>query len=194
MLPAESATRRPRTVRLMTVAAGLLVLGGVVWLLWQNSQNVGVQPSAPGNDTQDETPAPETAAVYLVRLEDNGESGELIGCGDSLIPIGIDVPSDLTGNLEGSVAFVVAELIERSKPAAEPHYSALSTANLSVDSVAETTNGVTVALSGDFTLGGVCDNPRFEYQLRETIRSVTGEQPLEITIDGVQLNDLVGGQ
>jgi hypothetical protein len=53
---------------------------------------------------------------------------------------------------------------------------------------------VSVALAGTFALGGVCDNPRFQGQIEQTIKAVSGASAVNVTINGVPLRDVVSGR
>src|SRR5512143_4106309 len=37
------------------------------------------------------TPGPQFVQIYLIGLEDNGQGGPLVGCGDSAIPVQVEI-------------------------------------------------------------------------------------------------------
>jgi spore germination protein GerM len=56
-------------------------------------------------------------------------------------------------------------------------------------------NGLaTVHLTGQFVLGGVCDNPRFQSQLEYTVLQFPGVEAVEIYINNQPLSDLLTGE
>lgn len=137
-----------------------------------------------GSDPSPEDTAPDTTAqdsvrfeIFLVELEPDGVAdADRFGCGDVLRPLARTVP-----------------------PGADPLLAALGTLFQTPDTLGlvNTVEGLEldglliergvaeVRLTGDLSLGGVCDAPRVEAQLRRTIRAAAG-------VDSVRL--LLGGQ
>ncbi|HPO58308.1 MAG TPA: hypothetical protein PLV53_05630 [Anaerolineaceae bacterium] len=131
------------------------------------------------------------AAFYLVALEDNGLSGTLVGCGDSLIPVLVSVPEG-----ERPTPTALAALLDLSDPyyGESGLYNALAQSSLQVDSLDVDGGTVYLRLIGQLVLGGVCDAPRVQGQLESTLLYASGAERAEITVNGVPLADLLSGQ
>lgn len=139
-------------------------------------------PTPPGPDA---TPAPLT--LYLVRVGDDGASGEPIGCGDSLVavptePITTDDPlrASITRLLQTPEGETVDTGLYTAVPGGSLDY---------VDGRLEADGTVTVELTGRPLLRGVCDDPRLEAQLERTAMTATGASEARILIDGVPLEE-----
>ena len=128
------------------------------------------------------------ATIYLIALEDEGQSGEEIGCGDSLVPV--------TVTFEPTVAPLTAAL-EALLSIEEPYYGqsglyhSLHDSDLTVDGINIVNEQATIALSGELTLGGTCDTPRVEAQLGETALQYSTIESVQITLNGNPLNELL---
>jgi hypothetical protein len=136
--------------------------------------------------------ATEPARIALVALNDNGQSGPPVGCGDSLVPVTADVPA--AGTTEGKVTQALLKLFSIKQPfyGQSGLYTALSMNTLVVDRV-ELQGGVAaVYLSGTLSLGGECDDPRAEGQVAQTARLVPGVTGAVVIYQGGPLTNLVG--
>jgi hypothetical protein len=126
--------------------------------------------------------------IYLVAIGDNGASGELIGCGDSLVPITREIP----GNVDPIVG-ALEELL--AIPGPDFGESGLSTAfyawDVTVDSVTVEDGLATVQMSGTYAIAGVCEIPRIEEQLTQTVLAFPQVAEVEIFINGVALEDIL---
>ncbi len=104
------------------------------------------------------TPIPLTLQVFLIALEDNGQSGRKIGCDDSVVPVLVVAPhtqDEPQAALEA--LFSMEELYGESGL-----YNALYQSDLHVESVSVKDGKATVNLPGQLVLGGVCNNPRVD--------------------------------
>ena len=129
--------------------------------------------------------------IYLIAIGDNGVSGELIGCGDSLIPINREIPANaepIQGALE--------ELLSIPGPDfGESGYStALHNWNVTVDSVNVVNGLATVEMSGTLAIAGVCEVPRVQAQLERTVLAAPNVTSVEISINGESLDDILSSQ
>jgi hypothetical protein len=123
--------------------------------------------------------------MYFIALEDNGKSGPPIGCGDSLIAVDIQVKDARTA---------LQSLLENHSQwyGQSGLYNALYQSVLKIERFELKDGKTEVDLSGNLLLGGVCDNPRFENQLKATIRqSSTDNSPVSIRINGTPLEELL---
>jgi hypothetical protein len=118
--------------------------------------------------------AVDQAKIYVIAEGDNGESGELVGCGDSLIPVTRDIPSGLT--TEGKIEALLDLLFSLKDPyyGQSGYYNAVYSSNLFVESVEIEGNTAAIYLSGQVSVGGVCDEPRVEGQITAIARQFAG--------------------
>lgn len=149
-----------------------------------------------------EPPMPEenttqTLELALVAVDDNGQSGELIGCGDSIVFVEKTVADAPTEEL---IQTALEELfdIEDSLYGESGLYNALAPSDVTVDSVTVNGSDVEVVLSGSIISAGTCDDPRIEQQIRKTIEAnLPPTSNVTVLFDGADLNeyfDMSGGQ
>ncbi len=108
-------------------------------------------------------------SIYLVAIDDNGKSGPPIGCGDSLIAAQVKygIVKDQSTAID---ALTKLFAVKQQYYGESGLYNSLYQSDLKVDSlVTDSNKKVTLKLSGQMVLGGVCDNPRIEGQIRSTI-------------------------
>lgn len=132
----------------------------------------------------------EAVSVYLIALEDGGEAGQEVGCGDSLVPV--VRPATDPGSDEEAITNALEELfaIKDEKYGESGLYSAWYQSDLSVDSVDVSDDGVaTVELSGDVLLGGTCDTPRAKEQILSTVTQFSGVDTVEVNINGKPMDE-----
>lgn len=125
--------------------------------------------------------------IYLIAPDDNGKSGALVGCGDSAVPVSVAI--------EPTLGVLRAAYTELFKLYGKQYYgqsglmNALYASNLHIESLAVENGIARVALKGSLSLGGVCDAPRVEAQLRLTALHFSTVQDVIITLNGVPLKD-----
>jgi hypothetical protein len=130
----------------------------------------------------------DSTQIYLIALEDEGQSGQEIGCGDSAIPVTINIEptiAPLTAALENMFA------IDEQYYGQSGLYNALHQSNLSVQGIDIDNGHATIALNGDLQMGGTCDTPRVEAQLRQTVLQYSTIDTVSVTINGQPLDDLL---
>jgi hypothetical protein len=109
---------------------------------------------------------PQMVKIFLIAIEDHGQAGKPIGCGDSVVPVQVPIPPT-QGVLKASL---VALLSLKDQYYGESGlYNALYQSNLQVESVVINGGNAEVHLSGTLTMGGECDTPRVQAQLEETV-------------------------
>jgi hypothetical protein len=149
-------------------------------------------PTQPAPSATPPVPSVNQVRFYLVALEDNGANGIQVGCGDSLV--------EQTQPVEPTAAPVQVALerlfsFKTQFIGESGLYTALYQSDLRVDSVDTGPAGdVTVSLSGTVLLGGVCDGPRFQGQIEETIKRMSGASAVNVTINGKPLREIVSGR
>jgi hypothetical protein len=127
--------------------------------------------------------------IYLVAVGDNGVSGELIGCGDSLVPVQVSIEPTL-----GVLRAALTELFKLEGQANYGQsglYNALYLSHLEIDDLVVVNGKATMKLSGQIVTGGECDIPRIEAQLRAIALQFSTVQQVTITVNGVPLAELL---
>ncbi len=132
--------------------------------------------------------------IYMVAIEDNGRIGRQIGCNDSLVSVPAEL--DQSAPLDVQVASLYSQLLEidTQQYGAEGYYNALYQSSLNVQSVTVLDDTANVQLSGSLVLGGTCDNPRVEEQLKSVALQFPQINNVNITINNIPLNDLLSGK
>ncbi len=128
--------------------------------------------------------------IYLIAVGDAGESGDEIGCADSVVPVEVEVEptlAPLTAALNRLLAIEGREYGESGL------YNALHQSDLTLESVRIEDGEAVIRLSGTLVLGGVCDEPRVRAQLRRTALQYKTVDRVSIFIDGTPLDELLGG-
>ncbi|HLO17956.1 MAG TPA: GerMN domain-containing protein, partial [Anaerolineales bacterium] len=101
--------------------------------------------------------------IFLIALEDNGQSGSLVGCGDSAVPVTIP-------QTQGVLRAALEKLLSAKKQfyGESGLYNALYQSDLQVEKVTIEQEKALIHLTGTLMLGGVCDAPRVEAQIKQT--------------------------
>jgi hypothetical protein len=126
--------------------------------------------------------------IYLIALEDAGERGKEIGCGDSVVPVEVPVEptvAPLTAALKELLA------VEERLYGQSGLYNALFRSDLQVESVAVEDGEAVIRLTGTLNLGGACDAPRIRAQLEETALQYSTVNTVSIYINGTSLEALL---
>jgi hypothetical protein len=167
----------PQSIRRLTLAALLVTL-------------LGLAPPAAAAAPA----ATKPAKVALVALNDNGQSGPPVGCGDSLVPVTVDVPTASTTAGKITQALLKLFSIKQQFYGQSGLYTALYMNNLVVDRVEMQGSVAAIYLSGALSLGGECDDPRAEGQVAQTARLVPGVTGAVVIYKGGPLTNLVGSR
>lgn len=132
------------------------------------------------------------AKIYLVALEDNGASGDRIGCGDSLVPVPVDLAGGTTR--EELITLALTKLFAlRSRDYGQSGLiTVLADSRLTVDLVTLQNGVAAVYLSGTLSLGGTCDDPRAAGQIAATVRQFQPIERVEIVFNGGPLTNAIG--
>jgi hypothetical protein len=130
------------------------------------------------------------AFIYLIALESKGD--EVIGCGDSLIPVEITLQNQVQP-VKDALSQLLA--LHDQYYGDSGLYNSLYQSNLTVDSVMIDSSGAaTVNLSGELMLGGVCDVPRVEAQLERTATQFSNVPSVTFYLNGQLLKDALSLQ
>jgi hypothetical protein len=129
--------------------------------------------------------------IYLVAVGDEGGSGEEIGCGDSLIPVEVEIEptiAPMTAALEELLAIDTREYGQSGL------YSALYRSDLMVEGIDIEDREAIINLSGELVAGGVCDTPRIQAQLRQTALQYSTVDEVSIFVNGEPLDEVLSQQ
>ena len=151
--------------------------------------------SAPASPTATAEPAPTglpeqvgPLTVYYVAVGDNGISGPRIGCGDSLVAT-TTAPVRFTDQVGPSVGTLLANKnrdIGMSGLINVLYKSSLTYVAGELDG-----STITIWLTGQFMLGGVCDIPRAKAQLEYTAMAASGATSAQVFINGRPIDEVL---
>jgi hypothetical protein len=144
-----------------------------------------VSSTAPPGEVSDEKETSQVS-IFLVAIDDNGKSGEKIGCGDSLIPVRRDI-TPTTAPLQAALEELMS--LKSQTYGESGLYNALYQSNLTVERAAIMNGKAEVSLRGTYVLGGTCDTPRFSEQIKETVRQFPRVQAVDILLNGKPIDE-----
>ena len=142
------------------------------------------------------TPTPgaalfERANIYMIALNDAGQSGQPVGCGDSAVPVLRTFPPTVAP-LTAALQILLAQ---RTQYYGESGlYNALYQSNLMLEGVNIVNRVANINLVGQLTIGGVCDAPRLQAQIELTARQFSTIDGVTINVNGVSLSQLLSSQ
>jgi sporulation and spore germination protein len=126
--------------------------------------------------------------IVLIALEDNGQSGTLVGCGDSAIPIHVTIPPT-----QGVLRAALEKLFSAKQQfyGESGYYNALYQSDLAVAGVTIEQGKAIIRLTGTIVLGGVCDAPRVEAQIEQTALQFSTVSDVAVFVNDVPLADVL---
>lgn len=124
--------------------------------------------------------------IHLIALEDGGQSGPEVGCGDSVVGVEAAV-TPTHAPLKAALDKLLS--IKDQHYGQSGLYNALYQSNLTVDDVQIADRDATVRLSGTITVGGTCDVPRIKAQLEQTALQFSTVDTVSIYVNGILLED-----
>jgi hypothetical protein len=129
--------------------------------------------------------------IFMIALNDSGKLGKKIGCEDSVVAVERIIPA--------TIAPLRASLNELFA-LHEPEYgeaglrNALAPSALKVDDVSIVAGRALIYLSGNLVLGGVCDNPRVDAQIRETALQFSTVRQVSVLLNKIALDKILSGK
>ena len=151
--------------------------------------------SAPASPPPAEEPAPgglpEQVApltIYYVAIDDQGISGPLIGCGDSLVAT-TTAPVRFTDQVGPSIGTLLAN--KNRDVGLSGLVNALYQSNLTYTGGELSGSTITIWLTGQFMLGGVCDVPRAKAQLEYTAMAASGATSAQVFVNGRPIDEVL---
>jgi sporulation and spore germination protein len=134
------------------------------------------------------TAVQQTVEIFLVALEDNGQSGILVGCGDSAVSVTVIIPRT-QGVLKAALEKLLS--IKEQYYGESGLYNALYQSDLELQSVTIDQGKAVIHLTGTVMLGGVCDAPRVEAQIKQTALQFSTVSDVEVFINDIPLEDVL---
>ncbi|MFF1883463.1 hypothetical protein ACFVVC_18565 [Pseudarthrobacter sp. NPDC058196] len=151
--------------------------------------------SAPASPTATQQPGPTglpeqvgPLTIYYVAVGDNGVSGPKIGCGDSLVAT-TTAPVRFTDQVGPSVGTLLANKsrdVGMSGLVNVLYQSSLTYVAGELDG-----STITIWLTGQFMLGGVCDIPRAKAQLEYTAMAASGATSARVFVNGRPIDEVL---
>ncbi len=132
---------------------------------------------------------PQTVLIYLVAIGDNGVSGEMIGCGDSLVPV--EVAIEPTQAVLRSALITLLNLAPEMTYGQSGLYNALYLSDLQIESLDIVEREAIIRLTGTLITGGECDIPRIEAQLTAIALQFSTIDSVTIYVNSTLLQDLL---
>lgn len=186
-----------KTLIVMIAAVILLLAVAGAWAISNNRPEKKTNETHTSNTHTDTTPEEDTPksetvklSLFYVAIDDNGVSGEKIGCNDSLI------------NVETEAAKTDYVVIDSLKKLLENHeqnigesglYNALYQSDLKMSSWEKEGDTVTIELLGTLKSSGVCDDERIIKQIERTAAVAAGADTAVILVDGKPIKEVLGG-
>jgi hypothetical protein len=146
-------------------------------------------PAATAGQVKPAVPsAGQMVKIFVIAVDDNGQAGIPVGCGDSAVPVMVEIPP----TQEVLKAAVEALLSVKDEYYGQSGlYNALYQSDLQVESVSVDTNGkASVYLTGNLIMGGDCDTPRVLAQVKQTVLQFPTVKNVTIFINGKPLSDV----
>jgi hypothetical protein len=137
------------------------------------------------------TAAQQTVEIFLIALEDNGQSGTLVGCGDSAVAVTVSIPQT-QGVLRAALGKLLS--LKQQLYGDSGLYNALYQSELQLKSVTIDQGKAIIHLTGTMMLGGACDAPRVEAQIEQTALQFSTVSSVEVFINDIPLEDVLSQQ
>ena len=134
------------------------------------------------------TAAEQMVKIVLIALEDNGQSGAPVGCGDSAIPINVTIP-----RTQAVLRAALEKLFSAKQQfyGESGYYNALYQSDLQVAGVTIEQGKAIIRLTGTIMLGGTCDAPRVQAQIEQTALQFSTVNDVDVFINDVPLEEIL---
>ncbi len=197
----DNSVRRPFRL-LPAVTAAAMILSACAGAPDNDSNSIS--PSDPQKTSQSPTvtrapsisptPEPQTAVpltVYYIALDDGGQTGEEVGCGDSLVAAFTE-PVIFKNQLKATMDRLLAD--DNMHHGGSGLYNALYKSDLGFTNGNFAGSTVTVNLKGTIRQSGVCDAPRIQAQLSQAAETAVGADSSVITVNGKPLREVLSSR
>ncbi|MDQ0028731.1 hypothetical protein [Arthrobacter bambusae] len=126
--------------------------------------------------------------VYYVAIGNGGTSGPMIGCGDSLVAT-TTAPVRFTDQVGPSIGTLLAN--KSRDVGMSGLVNVLYQSKLTYLGGELNDSTITIYLSGQFMLAGVCDIPRAKAQLEFTAMAASGATRAQVFVNGRPIDDVL---
>jgi spore germination protein GerM len=187
--PAVNSTAAQTPV--ITLAAVVATASQALPSIPVSTDNIAANNSPIPTDTQVPLAAtsPQMVKIFVIAVDDNGKTGIPVGCGDSVVPVQVEIPTT-QGVLKAALQALLS--VKSQYYGQSGLYNALYQSDLQVESVNIDNNGkASVYLTGSLVMGGECDTPRVQAQVEQTVLQFSTVKKVSIFINGKPLADLV---
>jgi hypothetical protein len=133
----------------------------------------------------------QTVKIFLIALNDNGQSGTLVGCGDSAVPVTVTI-----SQTQGVLRAALEKLLSAKKQfyGESGLYNALYQSDLQVGGVTIEQGKAIIHLMGTMMLGGVCDAPRVEAQIKQTALQFSTVTDVAVFVNDKPLEEVLSSK
>ncbi|EMR00609.1 GerMN domain-containing protein [Paeniglutamicibacter gangotriensis] len=145
----------------------------------------GSSPPAQPSSGTNAASATSPLTIFYVAVDDQGKSGPLVGCGDSIVATETG-PVIYASQVEAAMSTLLED--KDAEHGQSGLVNTLSASELTYVSASVSGDTVTVELSGEILSGGTCDDPRIIAQLTHTAMVAAGTGEAVILINGVDVN------
>lgn len=122
--------------------------------------------------------------LFFVAINDNGVSGEKIGCNDSIVAVDRFIPMT---NAPLTAALRILFSLTDKNYGQSGLYNVLYQSKLQIDSISIVNGRATIRLSGSLVLNGVCDNPRVQAQIEQVALQFSTVKSVAVFLNGIPL-------
>lgn len=177
-IPEGAESGQALVVAIAPVGSGFEAISNV----FNVSESGGDEPSDPAAIGFDQT------QIYLVAVGDAGQSGQQFGCGDSLVPVTVEIEPTL-----GILTAALEQLVNLDEQfyGESGLYNALYQSDLTLEDVQIEEGEAQISLSGEIMQGGACDTPRIQAQLEETALQFATVDQVTILVNGLPLDEVI---
>lgn len=133
-------------------------------------------------------PTQSMVQIFLIAVDDNGKTGTPVGCGDSVVPVQVEIPPT-QGVLKAALIALLS--VKDQYYGQSGLYNALYQSDLQVESLSINGSKASVYLTGTLLMGGECDSPRLQAQLEQTVLQFQNVTEVAIFINGKPLVDIL---
>ena len=128
------------------------------------------------------------ANIYLVALGDNGASGEMIGCQDSIIPVQVQF-APTVAPMTAAYQYLLGV------PAGDYGQSGLTntigSSSLTLQGIDIQNRHALIYLSGNLSVAGVCDVPRIQAQLERVALQFHTVDAVSVFVNGQPIEAVI---
>lgn len=145
-------------------------------------------PEQPTQASASTTPATVRVQIFLIAIGDEGRSGKPVGCGDSVVPVSVELPytrAVLRAALETLLSLKTQYYGQSGL------YNALYQSDLRLADLSLEYGTARVYLEGTLRLGGECDIPRVKAQLEETALQFPTVTGVRVFLNGEPLEEVL---